>query len=421
MSKTEVRSPDGDRTNIHFLLPDSYRFSLNSLPWSFPLETWPEHGTKFILIKSGLSRHVVRFLESGGHRFAIKETSLEAARNEIGCYERLLQLEIPTLVPIGVVVRNEGLESVNTNVGLQLHQRQVGYVVTELMEKVLPDLFLFRRAFSEVSRKRIWDAVITLFVQMHTRGVYWGDASLNNMLIRFQTETVPELGNRTVLTAVLADAETVEIHPSLSERMKAADVEFFLESMLWTDADLRASGVVRDHIMTQDDQAYILASYKERYDLDIEMRAFELVTHIDVDKLLGSFNVKGHGQLLLKHINEHKWYISERQGCEIPLIEAAENWYKEVFKPVCRIFNEHGLMAFFPGTTASSLYAEIMEHKYFMSEREQRDVGLLAALEDYSKKFSVHEPMQSTIATILKSLRLFLSGKLGMSQNIYLV
>ena len=191
--------------------------------------------------------------------------------------------------------------------------------MTQLMEKVIPDSYLFRRGFSKENRDRIWDVVIELFVQLHGNGVYWGDASLANMLIHFSTEIVPELGRRTRLQAVLADAETVEVRPSLSDSLRRADVDFFLESMLWTEADLQASGVTRDPVITREDQQYITTRYAERYAVAQEIRSFELVTHIDVDRLLGNFDAKGYGKLLLQHINEHKWYLSERHGKEVPL------------------------------------------------------------------------------------------------------
>jgi hypothetical protein len=199
-----------------------------------------------------------------------------------------------------------------------------------------------------------------------------------------------------------------------------ADIEFFLESMQWTEADLRASGVVRDPVLTQEDQHYILRAYNERYTVEMEMRSFELVTHMDVDKLLGNFDVKGYGRLLLQHIQEHKWYISERRGTEVPLFEAAEDWYREIFKPVCRIFNEHGVLEFFPDKTASSLYVEIMEHKYFMSERGKRDVGLVAALDDYAKRYSKLEPLHPTLRSIIKALTSLFKGQPLPLQNLYL-
>jgi Domain of unknown function (DUF4032) len=408
------------KADVSLFIPERYRRHLGALPWQYPLEMWQKRRVKMISVKSGLSRHVVRFVESHRRRFAIKETTLQSARREFMRYIELSKLEIPTLLPVGIVARNEGVVTVETHVGRLREEKSTGYLITALMEKVVPDSFLFRRGFSTKNRNRIWDAVIRLFIQMHSRGVYWGDASLANMLIKFSKEEIPELGYRTRLGAVLADAETLEIHHSLSDSLRHADVEFFLESMLWTEADLKASGRVRDPMMTQEDQQYLLTQYKEGYAVEQEMRSFELVTHIDVDKLLGNFDVKGYGPLLLRHINEHKWYLSERRGREITLVEAAEDWYREIFRPVCRLFNQHGLLGYFPDKTASSLYVEIMEHKYLMSEKERRDVGLVAALEDYAARDERQGPLSAFIGSILKELTQLLTPQTSGVKNIYL-
>jgi hypothetical protein len=144
-----------------------------------------------------------------------------------------------------------------------------------------------------------------------------------------------------------------------------------------------------------------------------------LVTHIDVDKLLGNFDVQGYGKLLLQHINEHKWYLSEQRGVEVQLIDAAKDWYETVFKAVCRVFNHYGLLEFFPDKTASSLYVEIMEHKYFMSKRERKDVGLVAAVEDYLNRFAVHERFKGAIGSVVRSLRALFRGAGHSTQSIY--
>ena len=382
---------EGGTVRLH--LPAPLLSRLRNLPWHLPLEKWKRPSVRFIEIRSGLSRHVVRFVERKGMRFAIKETSFESAVREYDQYLRLRALGIPTLEPLGVVRRSEGIATVPTIAGRQYHEQCTGYLITAVMEHVVPDSFLFRRGFSTANRRRIWDAIIRLFVEMHLNGVYWGDASLANMLILFGNEHVPGLGQRTHLTAVLADAETVELHPVISPSLRNADVGFFLESMQWTEADLRASGVVRDPVMTRDDLQYVLQEYTRRIAVEQEMRSFELVTLIDVDRLLGNFDVAGYGALLLRHIHEHKWFVSERLGKEISLEDAAGDWYREVFKPVCRLFKEYGLPDFFPEKTAASLYVEIMEHKYFMSQHEGRDVGLVRALNDYATRFTAQEPL----------------------------
>jgi hypothetical protein len=392
---------------------------LATLPWQSPLETWQDKNVRLLNVKSGLSRHVVRFVHANGHQFAIKETSEESSKRELENYIRLAQLGIPTLAPVGVVIRNDGAEIISTRIGQQRHERFTGYLVTELMEKVVPDSFLYKRAFTKENRERIWDAVIRLFVEMHSRGVYWGDASLANMLINFSKETVPHLGFRTSLKAVLADAETVEIHPSLTDSLRLADVEFFLESMQWTEEDLRASGVVRDRVVTEDAQREFLEQYKERYAVEQEMKSFELVTNIDVDQLLGNFDVKGYGRILLKHINEHKWYLSERHKKEIALEMAAEDWYREVFQPVCNVFIQYHYSEYFPEKTAASLYVEIMARKYLMSEQAGKDVGVIAAARDYVKRNASLKPPPNTLRSILRDLASLLKHLPFPGQTIY--
>ncbi len=402
---TASLKPANEIGNLRFFIPRETHASLLALPWQHPLETWGEHGVALLEVKSGLSRHVVRFLELSGQRFAVKETSWETALREHDTYVRLQAMGVRTLTPVGVVERDDGPGIVTTHVGAQSFQRRTGYVITELMDNVVPDAFLYKRGFSKQNRRRIWDAVINLFVEMHSKGVYWGDASLSNMLIHFSNEAEPELGYRTRLRAVLADAETVEIHPSLSASLRQADVEFFIESMLWMEADLNASGIVREPVITDEDQKMIIETYKERYAVQQEMQSFELVTTIDVDSLLGDFDSKGYGAILLKHIHEHKWYMSEREGREVPLADAAQDWYRAVFKPVCRLFNEYELASFFPDKTAASLYVQIMEHKYFMSEQAKKDVGIAAATWDYVIRFAQPALSQHTIRSLIRELR----------------
>ncbi|MER3523532.1 MAG: hypothetical protein C4326_05535 [Ignavibacteria bacterium] len=420
-----TRKPSGtsepilELNHLRFFLPTDLLSSFVLLPWQHALESWHDQGVKFLEVKSGLSRHVVRFIETGGRRFAVKETSRETAQREYRTYLQLQAMGIRTLTPIGVVERFDGVDTMSTPIGLQPYERYTAYLVTELMEKVVPDAFLYKRGFTKENRRRIWYAVIELFVEMHSRGVYWGDASLANMLIHFSSELEPELGYRTKLRAVLADAETVEIHPSLSETLRRADVEFFIESMLWMEADLRASGIVREPVITEDDQQMILDVYSERYEVEQEMRSFEIVTQIDVDSLLGDFDTKGYGAILLKHINEHKWYLSEREGHEVMLEDAAQNWYREVFRPVCRLFNEYDLSSFFPERTAASLYVRIMEHKYFMSKEAKKDVGIAAATWDYVVRFAESAPPQQTIRSLIQELKALFRTLPAPLQSLY--
>ena len=317
-------------------------------------------------------------------------------------------MDIPTLLPAGTVYRSEGVVPVKTGIGLQAEPRSTGYIITRLLEYSVPNYFLFRRDFKKMNSQRIWDAIVRLFVQLHCKGVYWGDASLSNMMIVFVKQAFPEIGARTVLRAVLADAETVEFHPHLSDRLRGADVENFLDSMAWTEADLRASGVLRDPMMTSEDQQYIVERYHDLFEIEREEQSFELITSIDVDRLIGPFQLRGQSKALLQHIYEHKWYLSEKETREVPVEEAAHDWYINVFKPVILLFGEFAIMDDFPDRTATSIYLDIMVHKYFLSERTGRDVGLVPAIESYSRQFKDHKRTMEKMMKMAISMRKFL-------------
>jgi hypothetical protein len=349
-------------------------------------------------VKSGLSRHLVRFIKVRGKAFAIKETSAETAVREYNTYVQLRQMSVPTLQAVGKVVREDRRMLTETKAAMQAESDSTGYVVTRLLEYAIPDYYLFRRAFTTVSRRRIWDAIVRLFVQLHCKGVYWGDASLSNMMILFVNERFPEIGIRTVLKAVLADAETVEIYPQVSERLRLSDVEYFLETMAWTEADAIASGLTRERLMTETDRKYIMNRYLDLFEIEREEQSFALITKIDVDAMLGPFGAKGQSKALLQHIYEHKWYLSERSGKEVAIGDAARDWYVDVFKPVIHLFEEFSILDDFPDRTAASLYLDIMLHKYYLSEKFGKDVGLVAAFESYSRQFKgKHATMEKMI------------------------
>ncbi len=80
-------------------------------------------------------------------------------------------------------------------------------------------------------RDRLLDAMASLLVDLHRAGVYWGDCSLANTLFRRDGDKIQ---------AYLVDAETSEIHPSLSDGQRALDLDILVENVGFGLADLGA-------------------------------------------------------------------------------------------------------------------------------------------------------------------------------------
>lgn len=106
--------------------PEDHLDCLKTLPWHIPLEEWRRHGVRHLQIRSGLSRHIVIFVERNHRRYAIKQTSPEIARREIENYRQLKKLELPTLLPVGYVTADDGKSLVRTAVGMQVESTAVG-------------------------------------------------------------------------------------------------------------------------------------------------------------------------------------------------------------------------------------------------------------------------------------------------------
>ncbi len=393
--------------HIRFHVDPIFEKELRLLPWSIPIAEWHQYGIQLLNIKRGVSRHVVVFVKTGLFAFGIKEISEEISRKEIHHYEQLLLKGIHTLVPAGYVVREEEPITVETPVGVQHERNFISHTVTVLVTKVLPDSLLYSRNFRKENRRKIWDAIVRLFVQLHSNGIYWGDASLANTLIRFEKKDIPFIGLQTILIAYLSDAETIEIRPSLSESMRNEEINFFFESMDWINEDLRASGIARDMLGTEGDKTYIRERYDLLYSAELKKKHFEEQTSFNIDKFLGSIDSPDYVDQFLRHIEEHKWYVSERERRDVSLAEATRNWYEEIFVPICTLFRTEHILEVFKGKTAAELYIEIMNNKYYLSTAAGKDVGMIDAMNDYAERFGAaaqHEPLLKILTDKMLSI-----------------
>jgi hypothetical protein len=405
-----------NKSPITFHVEQMFLEDLQTLPWQQSIEEWKELGVKHVHVKRGVGRHPIVFVQVGRRVFVVKELGYEDSLKEIVNFRELLNRGIHTLIPVGSVMREEEPIEVDTQIGKRYERNRVGHTVTLLLDRVVPDSQLYRRAFKFENRKRIWDAIIDLFVELHSRGIYWGDASLANTLVKFLRVDMPYIGRKVELKAFLVDAETVEIHNSISDSLRATDVEFFLESMEWINEDLMAEGILRDPLGTKDDVEYIKAQYALKYEANTRLMEFEKRTGLNVQRLLGKLRVPVEVDLLEKQIEEHKWYLNERGEGQFDLVEAAKRWHDEVFVPICRLFSEEEVPRFFPGKTASELYMEIMTHKYFMSKESGKDVGMMKATRDYIDRFSTAGPLASFwIAFTKKMTRILGIAETGLT------
>jgi hypothetical protein len=87
---------------------------------------------------------------------------------------------------------------------------------------------------------------------------------------------------------------------------------------------------------------------------------------------------------MMNEIQQLRATLSRQNNRSIPISVAAYFWLNQLYRPVVEALEP--LIA--TGTDPAELYCQVLEHKWYLSEQAQRDVGHQAALEDFLKRFA---------------------------------
>jgi Domain of unknown function (DUF4032)/Lipopolysaccharide kinase (Kdo/WaaP) family len=398
------------------LVPRATPADFLDLPWHQPLEEW--QSTRLVEMPRGIGRHVVRFVDYADTFFALKELPPEIAQREYRLLRELARRGIAAVEPVGVVGQRarEGAEQLPD------------VLITRYLDFSLP----YRLALAQRPRpdqlERLLDAFAQLLVRLHLSGFFWGDCSLSNALFR------RDAGE---LAAYLVDAETGELHPRLSAGQRDYDLEIAGENVFGELLDVRAQQGEEDT-----DAAVALASeIRVRYErLWAELMAEEVLRPGDAGRLearlrrlneLGfdagevelvetptGFRLRlepkvmepGHHRRRLLRLtgldaqeNQARRLLAAvdayrrtlEAGASPPASEtaAAGRWLAEVFEPA--------LAAVPPELRgkrdAAQLFHELLEHRWYLSERAGQEVPLMDAVADYVETVLRQLPDERTL------------------------
>ena len=99
------------------------------------------------------------------------------------------------------------------------------------------------------------------------------------------------------------------------------------------------------------------------------------------------FSEPGRYQILLEHIDVHRYFLGLEKKREIPYEEAVVSWYDNVYKPLVETFRRLGILKRFPGRTEADLYVWLSRHLYYLRERYGPDIDLEKAVLDYANRY----------------------------------
>jgi hypothetical protein len=86
-------------------------------------------------------------------------------------------------------------------------------------------------------------------------------------------------------------------------------------------------------------------------------------------------------QKMMNEIQEVRARLSNEQNRNVPLTVAAHHWLENIYKPVMARLAPYADRQM----TRPELYCQALEHKWYLSERAQHDVGHFSAVDDYLK------------------------------------
>ena len=381
------------------------------LPWDYPLAEWQGRCVRLEDLPRGVSRHTVIFVNYSGYLYALKELPSGVAQTEFKALRHLEELRLPAVKPVGTVQ-------------LRTPERKASTLITTYLDHALPYRMLFMQTSLNRYRDHLLDAMAGLLVQLHLAGIFWGDCSLSNTLFRRDAGT---------LQAYLVDAETTEIFPPrLEPTMRFHDLEIMEENLMVDLKSLASSGLLASGFLVTETGSSIRQRYRglweeidreeiinpgETYRVqeriralnmlgfsldDVEMRSAEsgnqlrlrfFVTdrHFHSEQLLSFTGLEAEERQALQMMNEIQELratMSQQQNQKVLLAVAAYYWLENVYQPVIDrlkpLIEKHH--------SPTELYCQVLEHKWYLSERAHRDVGHQAAVEDYLKNIAGYNP-----------------------------
>lgn len=392
---------------ITFQMDAPNRRLLQDLPWDALLEEWPSRGIVPLMVRRGESRHPVIFVEREGVRYAIKETTPHMAEREIVNLREIDRRGIPALSPVGSVIVSVPpilLEEKGPNGLPEYISGDRGYMVTKLAPRVIPHVLLYRVPFTRKTKRRLLSAIAILLIELHEHGVYWGDPSLANVLIRIAGQRIQ---------AILADAETVEFFTGpVSENLREQDLESFGESLMWQAEDLRqASGMPEEEELVDDkDFRYLEQRYRilrrehrqlhsslasaTRFQfqnmletlnergfslLDMGGQAFQQFAAVlpgwyqrRIHELLGIHVSRRYARRFYNTILNHQYQLSKNAGHPVSLEEAAKDWYTRYHLPSILFLRQH----LTKGQDPLQAYFSFLEYRWKLSQKAGYEVPL---------------------------------------------
>jgi Domain of unknown function (DUF4032)/Lipopolysaccharide kinase (Kdo/WaaP) family len=383
-------------------------------PLEQSLAEWDIPGLHSVM---GLHRHEVRMVETADLSYVVKELPDALAEREWRLLRELIDAGLPTAEVVGVVTgRSDGAD---------------GLLITRHLDYSLPYRVVLSGRGLQIPYlgERVLDALAGLLVRLHLSGFYWGDCSLSNTLFRRDANA---------LQAYIIDVETGERHDGLSAGQRRLDLQIATENVAGDLLDLQTGGLLADGIDPVETALAIETAYdalwqeltgidefnametfrvdqrlRRLHELGFDAAELELVSAHGGTSLRLVPRVVEHGfhtqrlrtltglqagenqaRRLLNDISRYGAVIETRTGKKITESMAATRWLDDRFEPTIAAIPRDLVAKLEP----AELYHQVLEHRWFISEKAGGDVGMKETIESYVDTVLRHVPPEQLVA-----------------------
>lgn len=388
-------------------------------PLTEALADWTIDGLHDVM---GLHRHEVRIVENTDITYVVKELPDDLAEREWRLLRELADAGLPTIEVVGVVTERGAGRDVRD-----------GLLITRHLDYSLPYRTLLSGRGLQIPYlgERLLDALAGLLVRLHLAGFYWGDCSLSNTLFR---------RDASALSAYIIDVETGERHPTLTDGQRRLDLQLAIENVAGGLLDLQMGGMLADGIDPMDTALAIEHAYnglwdeltgidefnametfrvdrrlRRLHDLGFDAAELELVTTTDGNRLRMIPRVVEHGfhaqrlreltgltagenqaRRLLNDISRYGAVLQTRTGKHYSEGLVAARWLEERFEATIAAI-PHDLVE---KLEPAEIYHQVLEHRWFISERAGGDVGMADTVKSYVRDVLSKAPDEHTVLPV---------------------
>jgi hypothetical protein len=398
---------------LNVLANPNEQAGLIELPWDMPLAEWPSW--YLVALPRGISRHIVRFVRIERQVYAFKEVVESFATREYRLLRDLERIGVPSVTPVGVVsgrqgARGEPLDSM---------------LITRHLTWSLPYRAVFSGHLRPDTVDRLLDALVALLARLHLIGFAWNDCSLSNTLFRRDAGA---------FAAYLVDAETGELHATLSDGQRGHDLDTAHLNIAGELMDLQAGGMLDENLDPVDLAAQVPLRYEQLWAeltgveefhigerwriaqrtqrlnaLGFDIGELNIVTDIGgrtiriqpkvVDaghhsrrllRLTGVDAEENQARRLLNDLDAYR-AATDRQADDEAIV--AMDWLRDCYQPVVRAIPREmrGKLE------AAEVFHEVLEHRWYLSQQAGEQVPLERAVQSYLGEVLVHKPDEAAV------------------------